>query len=66
MACSEKAKQLTLLESLGYHSKKLKLAEAEDDSEQSHSDVEVEDESLDEQDLSGAVRRTLKLIPRPH
>ena len=48
MACPKKTKQLTLLD---FHSKKLKLAEAEDDSE-SHSDLEVEDESLDEQDFS--------------
>ena len=48
MACPKKTKQLTLLD---FHSKKLKLAEAEDDSE-SHSDLEVEDESLGEQDFS--------------
>ena len=48
MACPKKTKQLTLLH---FHSKKLKLAEAEDDSK-SHSDLEVEDESLDEQDFS--------------
>ena len=48
MACPKKTKQLTLLD---FHLKKLKLTEAEDDSE-SHSDLEVEDEGLDEQDFS--------------
>ena len=38
------AKQLVLLESLGYRSKKLKLVEAPEDSpdSESHSDTEVE------------------------
>ena len=48
MACPEKTTQLTLLD---FNSKKLKLAESEDDSE-SHLDLEVKDESLDEQDFS--------------
>ena len=52
MACPEKTNQLTLLD---FHSKKLKQAEAEDESE-SHSDLEVEDESSNEQDLSETER----------
>ena len=59
MACpvnDAKTKQLTLLDfPCDFHSKKLKLVEAEDDSE-SHSDLEVEDESLDEQDFSETER----------
>ena len=47
MACSEQTKQLTLLD---FCSKKLNLAEAAD------SDLEVEDKSLDKQDLSETAR----------
>ena len=49
MDSPEKTNQLTLL---NFHSKKLKQAEAEE----SHSDLEVEDESSDEQDLSETER----------
>ena len=47
MACPVKNKTLTLLD---FYSRKLKLAEVEDNTE-SHSDLKVEGESLDEQDL---------------
>ena len=52
MACSEKAKQLTFTWVTWQSLEEIKLAEVEDYSEQSHSDIEVEDESLDEQDFS--------------
>ena len=45
MACTIKTEPLTLLD---FHSKKLKLVKVEDNTE-SHSDLEVEGESLDEQ-----------------
>ena len=47
MAFPVKTKPLTLLD---FHSKKLKLVKVQDNTE-SHSDLEVEGENLDEQDL---------------
>ena len=51
MACPEKTKVTKQLTLLDFRSKKLKLAEDDSDSDQ-----EVEDESLDEQDLSETER----------
>jgi len=61
-ACPKKAKQLTLLD---YQSKKLKMTEAEDhesEMSESHSNIELEDESLDEQDFSETERDSFSLL----